>query len=552
MIMLNIAGGVALILFGVRFLRKGLDRLMGHGLHGWLERMTRSSWKTLVAGASFGTIAPSSTAQTLLTLQLLDAGKLSAERMLAFLLGAGVGITVTVQLISFNVFDYYALFLIAGLIGFQFFKSETMRGVGQTVLALGFIFLAMLLISQAGQALTGNADFQAVLRIISHHEVMLVLFAAAFAFFAQSSTATIGLAIGLANAGAADLAVLVPVVLGANLGLAVTSLVAGWPTPAGRRLAVANLGIKLAGIIVCLLAFAPLLRLLGGEPGSLMREAADFHTGFNLVLALAGTALAPLLGRLTLRAFPAGAPAEQKTVSSHLDPQALGSPVFALANASRETLRLADAVKAMLEGCWRALTEKNAALARQVQAQDDGIDELHSALKHYLSQLAPDAMNPRDQQLQFGLLNFASQLESVADIIDKNLCYQVLKHLAHPAPLPPEDQTDLAELYQKVLRRFELAISVLATRERPLAKQFLQEGDALKEWTIAAQKRHYQRLDGHNEQALVASAHFLDMLNSLRRISGQLNTIGHTFALGRQKTPANGDLAAPAAEEGKA
>ena len=83
MIMLNIAGGVALILFGIRFLRKGLDRLMGHGLHGWLERMTRSSWKTLVAGATFGTIAPSSTAQTLLTLQLLDAGKLSAERMLA-------------------------------------------------------------------------------------------------------------------------------------------------------------------------------------------------------------------------------------------------------------------------------------------------------------------------------------------------------------------------------------------------------------------------------------------------------------------------------------
>lgn len=536
MTLLHIAGGVALILFGIRFLRKGLNRMMGHGLHVWLERMTRSPWKTLFAGIGFGTVAPSSTAQTLLTLQLLNAGKLSAERMLTFLLAAGVGITITVQLISFNVFEYYALFLIAGLIGFQLFKSETMRGIGQTLLALGFIFLAMQLISQAGQALTHNADFQEILRIVSRHEVMLVIFAAAFAFFAQSSTATIGLAIGLANAGAADLTVLVPVVLGANLGLAITSLVAGWTTTAGRRLAVANLGIKLAGIIVCLLAFGPLLRLLDSSSGSLMRQAADFHTGFNLVLALGGMVLAPSLGRLMLRLFPSDPVAEKKTLSSHLDPQALDSPVFALVNAARETLHLADAVKAMLEGCWRAIMENNAMLARQVQLKDDAIDELHAELKHYLSQIAPDAMNPRDQQLQFGLLNFAGQLESVADIIDKHLCYHVIKHHAQSAPLSAADQADLTELYHMVLRRFEMAISVLATRERSVAKRFLQEGDTLKEWTITVQKRHYQRLDGHNNQALIASAYFLEMLNSLRRISGLINTIGHTFTPGRPKS----------------
>src|SRR4051794_37989477 len=112
MVLLNIAGGVALILFGIRFLRKGLDRLLGHGLYLWLERLVQRPAKAAAAGFAFGTVAPSSTAQTLLTLQLLNAGKLSTESMLGFLLGANLGITVMVQLIAFRLFDYYAPFIV--------------------------------------------------------------------------------------------------------------------------------------------------------------------------------------------------------------------------------------------------------------------------------------------------------------------------------------------------------------------------------------------------------------------------------------------------------
>src|SRR5471030_3166739 len=153
MVLLNIAGSVALILFGIRFLRKGLERMLGHALHAWLERMARRPWTAAFAGFVFGIVAPSSTAQTLLALQLLNAGKLPAESMLGFLLGANVGITVTVQLIALRFFDYYSVLLVVGLIGFQAFKSETIRGAGQSLLGLGFIFLAMRVGSDAARVL---------------------------------------------------------------------------------------------------------------------------------------------------------------------------------------------------------------------------------------------------------------------------------------------------------------------------------------------------------------------------------------------------------------
>ena len=530
MVLLNILGGVALILFGIRFLRKGLERMLGHGLHAWLERMSQRSWTTVLSGAAIGAVAPSSTAQTLLSLQFLSSSQIPPERVLVFLLGANIGITAMVQLIALHFFDYYAVFLIVGVIGFQFCRGETIRGIGQSLLGLGFIYLAMAIMSDAARALTHSADFETVFGVLLHHRLLLLLFSTIMTFVTQSSTAAIGLALALGEAGAGSLGLLIPVVLGANLGIGFNSLVAGWPTPAGRQLAFANLILKGAAILLCLAGFSYLESWLGHSPGSITRQAANFHSLFNIGVAAAGLAFGGLVTKLVQRA-PQGAPVGMRPVATHLDPAALASPVFALANAARESLRLADEVKIMFEGSWRAMIEHDVALAREVQKHDDRIDDLHTAIKMYLSRIPTDAMTPRDSQLQFGLLNFCSQLESIGDIIDKNLCTALIKHAHDKMVLHPDDRAILQSLYEKVLRRMDAAISVLASRDRALAKQFLADGDQLKNWCIEVQKVHYQRLVGADPESVASSQIFLDLINVLRRISGQLNTIGHTFAL---------------------
>ena len=529
--LLNIAGGVALMLFAIRFLRKGLERMIGHALHGWIERMGANRWTAAVAGLAFGTVAPSSTAQTLLTMQLLNAGKLPAERMLVFLLGANVGITVTVQLLAFRFFDYNGLFLVAGVIGYLWAKSETGRGTGQVLLALGCIFLGMDIIGGSARVLAGNAEFETLMLMFGSHRWLMLVFAAGLTFLTQSSTAVIGLVIALASAGACTLPTVIPVVLGANLGLGLTSLVAGWGTLAGKRLAVANLGLKLAAIVPLMLAFPRLLSAVEAMPGGVVRQAANLHTGFNLVVAFAGALLAGYVGRLVMRAVrddttrpPLGG------VATHLDPAALSSPVFALANAARETLRLTEEVKTMLTSSWRGWQTRDASLVRDVQEHDNRVDEMHAAIKHYLSQIPLDQMTPRDSKVQFGLLHFASQLETVGDVIDKSYCHQILKQIAEPLPLSLQDEADLAEMHSRVVRRLDTALLVLTTRERSVAHAFLKEGDDLKKWCLETQRAHYQRLSGGDDRALAASTRYLDLINALRRISGQLNTIGHTFA----------------------
>lgn len=526
----QIAGGVALMLFAIRFLRKGLERVFGHALHAWIERMSANRWTAAIAGLAFGSVAPSSTAQTLLTMQLLNAGKLPAERMLVFLLGANVGITVMVQLIAFRLFDYNAFFLIAGVGAYVWARTEGMRGAGQALLALGLIFLAMKLISGAARSVAGHEEFQLLMQVFSNHPVLLLVFAAGLTFLMQSSTAVIGLVIALADAGTCTLATVLPVVLGANVGLGLTSLVAGWDTLAGKRLAVANLALKGAVVVPVFISLPTLVAWIESMPGGTARHAANFHTSFNLLVAFAGALLAGFVGRLVLRAVRDTRTADPfGSVPTHLDPSALASPVFALANAARETLRLTEEIKGMLTGAWRGWQTRDVEIVRRAQEHDNRVDEMHAAIKHYLSQIPADQMTPRDSQLQFGLLHFASQLETVGDVIDKSFCHQILKQIADPLPLHPQDEADLAEMHRRTVQRLEMAILVLTTRDRQMAQRFLEEGDKLKTWCIDVQRAHYARLVGGDERTLQASTRYLDLINALRRISGQLNTIGHTF-----------------------
>src|ERR1700730_11784742 len=143
MALLNIATGVILVLLGMRYIRKGLDRLFGNRLVDWLQGMTRNRFQAFFGGIVAGMIAPSSSAIAMLSVQMLNQTALTAGRMLAVVLGANVGITISVQLLAFRLQDYSGVFLLAGGIGFLFLERAVFRGAGQLLLGIGMVFLAL-------------------------------------------------------------------------------------------------------------------------------------------------------------------------------------------------------------------------------------------------------------------------------------------------------------------------------------------------------------------------------------------------------------------------
>ncbi len=545
---LQIGGGVALILFGIRFLRKGLDRLFGGRLVAWISRMTERRWKAFGAGIVVGTLAPSSTALSLITLQMMNTGQLTTQRMLAVLLGANVGMTVMVQLLAFHAQDLAALFIVLGVIGFQFLSREKFRGIGQCLLALGFVFLAMQLIGNGAAAIGANPASTDWIRLFAGHPILTFLFVAGLTICVQSSTASIGFAIAMCAGGLFGPDLLVPWVLGTNIGVSLTSLAAGWATIEGRRLAMANLLVR-AAVALPLLGLPALSdALLGTIPGAPARELAVFHTGFNLVVGLIAI---PLIGPLTrlveLMIVPRESASGLPSTATYLDPQALESPSLALANATRETLAMADGVKAMLQYFWKGYSTRDLMLMHRVQQEDDRVDTSYRGIKDYLSRIQ-EGMSEEEKRWQLALFTFSNELESVGDHIEKNLCDLLRKQTADGTFLPDPDYFALLELHEMVLARFNVAVSLLNHRTSAQAKSFLAGKETLNEWCRQAQRAHYDRLQT-GASHLAASAYFLDLLDGFRRVNSHISTIGYAFSpaparrRSRSIAPAAGDAA---------
>lgn len=528
--LLYLLEGLALIIFGIRFLRKGLDRLFGSRLSSWLASMTQNRWSAFGAGIAAGTVAPSSTALSVLSLQMLHTGRLSPEKMLAVLLGGSVGMTITAQLLASGITDAAGYLLIIGVIGFQILRREVYRGIGQCLFAVGLLFLGLHEISKGAALIAGNPQARDVLALTLSNPLLTLLAASLLAVVLQSSTATIGLALGLAVGGIFPALAMVPWIIGTNLGVSVTSLLVGWKSWEGRRLGASSLLVRAAVAVPILLCSSVVTMALTQLPLSSSRQIAIFQTGFNL---LVGILAVPLLEPITrcVRYLVAPQPGDDSTQKPEfLDEKALDSPSLALAQATRQTQLMADQINTMFGQYWIAETTRNTDLAKRIQSEEDKIDSFNTSLSDYLSRIS-EGMSQTDTQWQFTLLAFSNELESVGDIIDKNLCDSVIKRAAELVSFSAAETEILRQVHETVTKRLQVAMGFLAWRDVASAKEFLAGKDTFNDWCRSLEKEHFVRLKAREPAALGSSAYFLDVLNSFRRINSHISSIGYAFEL---------------------
>lgn len=526
----GIAAGVALTLFGVRFLRKGLDRLFGGALFRWLARLSKSRLQAFGGGVVVGMVAPSSTGLAVLGAQMLgrEAGGLSATTVLAVLLGASVGLTVTVQLLSFHIGSLAGGLIVVGVLGYQFCQREVLRGIGQCLLALGFVFLAMNMIGEGARVLTADAEIRQILATLQSHTWLIFVAVSGLAVLLQSSTATIALGLALAAAGFLTPAALVTWVIGTNVGLGLTSLLMGWAQLESRRLGLSNVLAKLLVAVPLLWLPAWSLGWFEAMPGSVMRQTAMAHTFFNVLVAVVALPLIGPLHRLVAFMIRQPVGAGLAVSENFLDPRVLDTPSIALARATRETLRMADQVRSMLENFWQAYSGNDAELARRIQKQDDVVDRMNLDIKNYLSRIGENR-NAGDTTWQFTLLAFSAELEAVGDLVDKHLCDALLKQRFERTGMVVVDREQLEAAYRRVLHSFDIALGLLTTRGVGDAKALVREKHEFNEWARELQRAHYERLAFASPERLASSSYFVDAFNALRRINSHVSTIGYSF-----------------------
>lgn len=282
-LLINLAGAVALLLWGTHMVSSGVLRGFGTVLRNWLGRHLGNRWLALLAGLGITGLLQSSTATSLMAASFTASGTLGLAPALAVMLGANVGTTLVVQLLSFDTSLLAPLALLSGLLLFRLGDGPRLESLGQCLIGLGLMLLALALLGHSLQQIEASPAFVAVIHGLEGDPLIALLLAALLTWACHSSVAVVLLVASLAQAGLVSLPIALALVLGANLGGALPALgVAG--SRVARRLPLGNLLVRLLG---CLLVLPWLTAL--AQPANALGGAAAvwFHSAFNLALALA-------------------------------------------------------------------------------------------------------------------------------------------------------------------------------------------------------------------------------------------------------------------------
>lgn len=458
---INLIAGILLILLGLRTLRKGFARVMGGDLLDWLQEFTRTRTRAALGGVAAGVVMPSSTAMALLSVDMTRDERTTWRNVLAVLLGAQLGITVLVQVLAFNLQDYAGLFLALGGALYLFVGSSRPKGVGQALLALAFVFLGMGFISEAAASVGGDPAVEDLFAALAALPLLFLVGALLLTLLVQSSTASIAVALGLVASGQVSLSMLVMWVIGANIGLCFTALIAGWNRLDGRRLGLAVLVVKLPLAVMAVV----MILILGDDtlaslPGTAQQQAAWAHTFFNLI-ACVGIFFSTPLESLVRTVIPEPTEEDEAEEAPRLDPLLLQNPALAINAALRETLRVFDMLHVMREeiiGCIRDGTLRDD-LHASVKRRSQLILQTREEMMRFLDGVPDDALSEEDAALKETMDDFLREMPLIVRTLGRELLEGTQKLIRQHAEgldeyqdLPLEASDRLGQLMESVAR----------------------------------------------------------------------------------------------------
>jgi phosphate:Na+ symporter len=523
-VMTNLSGAIALLLFGLALVRDGATRALGARLRIGLATSTRGSFRSFISGFAATIALQSSTATALMIASFVERDLVAPAMAQIVLLGANVGTAVTAWIVSTGI-EWMSPLLI--LVGIVFYRraSGVAKGTGTAIIGVGLMLLSLHLVGLATEPVRGSAALGAFIRLLDNAWIVALLFSAVLAALCSSSLAVVILVVSIATTGALSSGLTVALVLGANLGGAIPPVLSTLSAAAAaRRVTIGNLVVRAIGCLIILPFAGHLGDLLLKLPFSPAAMPVDTHLAFNIGLAALAWPLAPLLSRL-MRRIIADDP-KGDTGPRFLDAQALETPVVALANATREVLGIGDLIEKMLIQCQKAFSANDLTPLKDVAALEKQVDRLQQDVKIYLSRLGRNTGETNDRRT-IAIIEYAINLEHIGDIIEKGLVEQVTKKVTKGLSFSDDGFHELKGLFDLTIDNLRIGQTIFVTSDTALARQLMEVKVDVRRLEKQSSGRHLERLrDGRPESLLTSSLH-LDMLRDLKRINAHIVSVAH-------------------------
>lgn len=525
-LLINLAGAIALLLWGSHMISTALQRGFGTPLRNWMGRHLTHRWMALLAGIGITGLLQSSTAVSLMATSFTAAGTLSLAPALAVMLGANVGSTLVVQLMSFNTAIAIPLLMLSGFMVFKMRDHTGFESAGCALIGLGLMLMALSLLGATLGHIETTPVFHAVMQGLEGDTLIALLVAIILTLICHSSVAVILLIASLAATGVMTPVTAMVLVLGANIGGALPPVLNAGSAVA-RRLPVGNLLIRGAGCVVAL-AMMPLLSQLAGRLALTTPQLVVwFHTAFSAVLAVAFIGLTAPMARLLERLLPEAERTGSAAMPMYLDEAGLDIAYIGLSNSVRESLRAADMLNTMLDRLRALFNAPHRHSAAEIRQLDHQLDGLSAAIRAYLADLGHDGLSDADADRAQEILMFVINVEHAGDILSSSLAQLATRRSLRGELFSEFELHNIGLLHTEMLTSLRLAVTAFLGEDLAAAHQLVRRKDVIRQIEATASREHFKKLRDDKSAWAESGDIFQRVLRDYRRVHHHIAAVAY-------------------------
>jgi len=525
-----VAGGVGLLLFGIKMMSSGLELVAGDQLQVVLKRATSNRILAAIIGMIATIVINSSTAVSIITVGFVNAGLMNLTQAIGILLGINVGTTFSAQLIAFRIDAYAPIFIFVGVIMHLLFKKRSVKNAGYVILGFGILFFSITIMGDALRVFRDNPVFLEMITAISNPVLALMVgFLVTVAL--QSSSATMGILVTMHLSG-----VPIPfrtsafIILGANIGTSITAMIASIPASRdSKRAALFHITYDIIGSIVfgsLILLVPSILAWFQATWIESARQVAMFHTLYNVATLLLLIPFVTVLAKLMQTVIPIR---DDETKEIHerkliyFDSKTPQPPTLAVVNAHLETCRMGEIATENLALALDSFFERSENKANKTFENEKTVDFLNHNITAKLVEINNMPLSESDGKKIGDMFGILSDIERIGDHAE---------NIAEYALMVKENNLKFSETaigHLKTLGEVIMEItskSIEAYRNEDLS--LLPEIEVLEEKTdelaLEFTESHVQRLktEGCDPRSGVV---FIDMISDLERIADHAENI---------------------------
>jgi len=543
MSLLLMLGGVAVFMYGMKQMSLSMEQGAGAGVHKLFKKISKNRLLDYGIGIGATAIVQSSSATSIMTVGLANAGIVEVKNGAGMILGAKVGTTLTAFVFAlsgiskggFSVSAVFASLAFVGVIIIYTSSNESLNKLALFLTGFGMLFAGMELMEMA----IGGSDSILSLQLqnlfqydIMYNPICLVILGVLFTAIIQSSTAATGLFLIFLTTGViATIDQSFFLIMGANIGTCTDGLMASIGTNAnGKRIAFFHVLTSVLGAIaftIILIIFrTPIVNLFNNMfPDSPHWSLATFNLIYNVVYTLILLALLTPLVNFVKHVIK-----EQDTKAakvSFIDDRLLSTPIVAINNACKEVSYMATLAQENVTLSFTGLIDEDTSQSKLIATTEDTLDSLTKSLAEYFIKISSSTLTYENGKLVGGLHHVINDIERIGDyavILAKETNY-MKKNDAH---FMSETKDELKQIYNKISEIFELSLFSFKTRKTDHLQEISDIQIDIKNAIHESRDVHAERL-GKNMYSIEVSKSLYSVLFALQRISDHLVNVAFSI-----------------------